>query len=166
MRLYVAGGARARDLMGCQSVHYQLCHTNRLINMFLVKLITIKYVRLLVAGGAQTCDLTGCKTAHYQLCHSNRIVNMFREISKVMNRHYLVEFSAYRLGTRPASGSPENRLASISHSWRSTAGTLSLQEKRKWSFKDELFGGIIRICSLVSPVRLQLLLVQMIKVPA
>ena len=104
--------------MGCQSVHYQLCHTNRLINMFLVKLITIKYVRLLVAGGAQTRDLTGCKTVsvHYQLCHSNRIVNMFREISKVMNRHYLVEFSAYRLGTRPASGSPENRLASISHS--------------------------------------------------
>ena len=27
---------------------------------------------------------------------------MFREISKVMSRHYLVEFSAYRLGTRPA----------------------------------------------------------------
>ena len=83
-----------------------------------------------------------------------------------MNRHYLVEFSAYRLGTRPASGSPENRLASISHSWRSTAGTLSLQEKRKRSFKEELFRGIIRICSLTSRVWMQLLLVQVIKVPA
>ena len=38
VKLNVVGGARICDLTGCQSVHYPLCHTNRLINMFLVNI--------------------------------------------------------------------------------------------------------------------------------
>ena len=49
---------------------------------------------------------------------------------RYINNGYLTEFSANRVGTRPARGSPENSSAARSHSAITTVGMLSLNSSK------------------------------------
>ena len=49
---------------------------------------------------------------------------------RYINNGYLTEFSANRVGTRPARGSPENSFAARSHSAITTVGMLSLNSSK------------------------------------
>ena len=58
----------------------------------------------------------------------SKVIKLLRD--KFTHNCYLTEFSANRVGTRPARGSPENSSAARSHSAITTVGMLSLNSSK------------------------------------